>query len=237
MEHSTAPEFDSWVDGDGPPTRPESVAAASPAVVPPARALIVVESAFFASTTSLLWLVNAYVPPGPLLRFTFPLPIALTYRRWGLRAAIMTTVTTLLLLSVLMGPPRGLIFLPYGLMALQLGACWQRRTGWPLSIALGALLGSIGVLFRYWIASILLGEDVLQYVIAQMAAFLDWILGKFGILSQPGFEAVAGILMVSVAISSIVYVSVIHLIAWSLFERLKTPIPQPPRWIRRIFAS
>ncbi len=238
MDEPPVPEFDSWVDGeDAAPPQATAVPTASLHAEPRrARSLALVESAFFASTTSLLWLVNAYVPPGPLLRFTFPLPIALAYRRWGPRAAMMTTVTTLLLLSVLMGPPRGLIFLPYGLMALQLGICWQRRAGWPVSIALGTLLAMLGVAFRYWIVSLLLGEDVLQYVVAQMAGFLDWLLGKLGLLSQPSFEIVAGLLIASVALSSLIYMLVIHLIAWSLFERLGSPIPPPPRWVGRIFA-
>ncbi|MEO0947521.1 MAG: DUF2232 domain-containing protein [Cyanobacteria bacterium J06641_5] len=226
-------EFDSWVDGDAgnlpaPSSAPMQVSYR-------ARSLVLVESAFFASTTSLLWLINAYVPPGPLLRFAFPLPIALAYRRWGIRAASMTMLTTLLLLSVLMGPPRSLIFLPYGLMALQLGACWQKRVGWPISIALGSLLGVMGVLFRYVMASFLLGENVLQYLIAQMAEFVDWGLSKLGILSEPGVVLVGGMLLLSITISSVVYLSVIHLIAWALFDRLGSPIPRPPRWVRRIF--
>ena len=233
IANSPTSEFDSWVDGEEADL-PAPVPAAMQ-VTYRARSLVIVESAFFASTTSLLWLINAYIPPGPLLRFAFPLPIALAYRRWGLRAASMTMLTTILLLSVLMGPPRSLIFLPYGLMALQLGACWQRGAGWPTSIVLGSILGIVGVLFRYWMASFLLGEDVLQFLIAQMAEFVDWGLSKLGILSQPGIALVGGMLLLSIAISSVVYLLVIHLIAWALFDRLGSPIPRPPRWIRRIF--
>ncbi len=39
--------------------------------------LPLVETAFLASAASLMWLVNIYFPPGPLLRILFPLPIAL----------------------------------------------------------------------------------------------------------------------------------------------------------------
>lgn len=227
-------EYDSWVDGENPEI-PAAATAASKPEPRRARSLPMVESAFFASTTSLLWLVNAYVPPGPLLRFAFPLPIALAYRRWGLRAASMTMLTTMLLLAVLMGPPRSLIFLPYGLMALQLGACWQRGVGWPVSVALGSLLATMGVLFRYWMASLLLGEDVLQFLVAQMAEFVDWGLSKVGILSEPSTVLIMAMLLGSIAISSIVYLAVIHLIAWFLFDRLNSPIPRPPRWVSRIF--
>jgi uncharacterized protein YybS (DUF2232 family) len=41
-----------------------------------------VETAFLASTAALIWLVNTYFPPGPILRLLFPLPMALVYLRW-----------------------------------------------------------------------------------------------------------------------------------------------------------
>ena len=50
--------------------------------------LRLVETAFLASTASLIWLVNYYFPLGPLLRVFFPIPIALVYLRWGNRASL-----------------------------------------------------------------------------------------------------------------------------------------------------
>src|SRR4028119_2383198 len=49
----------------------------------PAPPLAMVETAFLASTSSLIWLINYYFPLGPLLRMFFPIPIALVYLRWG----------------------------------------------------------------------------------------------------------------------------------------------------------
>src|SRR4028119_2317976 len=49
--------------------------------------LILVETAFLASTASLIWLFNYYFPLGPVLRIFFPVPIALVYLRWGNRAS------------------------------------------------------------------------------------------------------------------------------------------------------
>lgn len=60
----------------------------------------------------------------------------------------MAALTSGLLLSVLMGPTRSIVFvMPYGLMGIQLGACWRRRVSWQLSIILGALIGSLGIFF------------------------------------------------------------------------------------------
>ncbi|MHC5831106.1 MAG: DUF2232 domain-containing protein, partial [Nostoc sp.] len=49
--------------------------------------LRMVETAFLASTASLIWFINFYFPLGPVLRIFFPVPIALVYLRWGKRAA------------------------------------------------------------------------------------------------------------------------------------------------------
>ncbi|MGH7999155.1 MAG: DUF2232 domain-containing protein, partial [Brasilonema sp.] len=117
--------------------------------------LRLVETAFLASTASLIWFINFYFPLGPLLRIFFPVPIALVYLRWGKRAAWMAALTSGLLLSVLMGPVRSLLFvMPFGFMGVLLGATWNRRVPWIVSITLGALLGTIGVFFRVWLMSV-----------------------------------------------------------------------------------
>lgn len=110
--------------------------------------LRMMETAFLASTASLIWFINFYFPLGPLLRIFFPVPIALVYLRWGKRAAWMGAVTSGLLLSVLMGPIRSLLFvMPFAFMGVLLGAAWYRRVPWIVSISLGAVLGTLGVFF------------------------------------------------------------------------------------------
>ncbi|MFN6066311.1 MAG: DUF2232 domain-containing protein, partial [Pseudanabaena sp.] len=44
---------------------------------PPREPRAMVETAFLASTTAMLFLINYYFPLGPLLRMLFPLPTAL----------------------------------------------------------------------------------------------------------------------------------------------------------------
>ncbi|XPM56637.1 MAG: DUF2232 domain-containing protein [Leptolyngbya sp. IPPAS B-1204] len=97
---------------------------------------MMVETAFLASTASLLWLVSYYLSIGPWMRILFPIPIALVYLRWGLRAAWMSAIVCGLLLSVLMGPYLSLLFfIPYGILGVQLGAMWRRRVPWLASIS------------------------------------------------------------------------------------------------------
>ena len=196
-------------------------------------ALVLVETAFLASTASLIWLVNYYFPLGPVLRIFFPVPIALVYLRWGHRAAWMSALVSGLLLSVLMGPPRSIqFFMPFGLLGVLLGACWRRRTTWAVSIGLGALLGSIGFFFRFWLVSILLGEDLWVYLMTQVTQLAEWIFVKLGLLATPSLVLIQAIAVGMVVLNNIVYLFVVHIAAWFLLDRLGNPIPRPPTWVQ-----
>jgi len=197
--------------------------------------LAMVETAFLASTASLIWLVNYYFPMGPLLRIFFPVPIALTYLRWGHRAAWMSALVSGLLLSVLMGPTRSILFfIPFGLLGVQLGALWRRRANWFISISIGTLIGTFGFFFRIWLVSLLLGDDLWAYITTQITELVEWGFVKLGLLIQPELALVQAIAAVMIVINNIVYLFVVHLAAWLLLERLGNPIPAPPKWVQVI---
>lgn len=197
--------------------------------------LIMVETAFLASTASLIWLINYYFPLGPLLRIFFPIPIALAYLRWGNRASWMSAIVSGLLLSVLMGPTRSIVFLmPYGLMGVQLGACWRRGAPWLFSIFTGALIGAFGLLFRFWLFSILLGEDLWTFVITQVTEFVNWFFLKLGLLAQPSFELIQVLAIGTILLNSLIYLFAVHLVALLVLDRLGNPIPRPPQWVKTL---
>jgi uncharacterized protein YybS (DUF2232 family) len=205
----------------------------SPASQPP---IVLVETAFLASTASLLYLLNYYVPLGPIFRIFFPIPIALIYLRWGSRAGWMTSLISGLLLSVLVGPTRSILFLiPYGILGVQLGACWRRRVGWFISMFLGSLLDCLGVFFRFWLTSILLGEDLWMYTMARIRDFAEWIFVQLGILAEPSLLVIQLLAIGLIFLSSVVYVFVVHLVAVLMFERLGNPIPKAPGWVEVLF--
>ncbi|NEQ64678.1 MAG: DUF2232 domain-containing protein [Symploca sp. SIO1B1] len=208
-------------------TKPQGVQSNSKAP------LAMVETAFLASTASLIWLINYYFPLGPLLRIFFPLPIALVYIRWGKRASWMAALVSGLLLSVLMGPTRSIIFvIPFGLMGVQLGALWKRQTSWILSISIGAMIGAFGVFFRLWLFSMLLGEDIWFYVMSQVTELADWGFVKLGLLIEPSLTLIQAIAMVTIVINNIVYLFVVHIVALLMLDRLGNPIPRPPKWVQ-----
>ncbi|MEM7591835.1 MAG: DUF2232 domain-containing protein [Cyanobacteria bacterium P01_A01_bin.83] len=195
--------------------------------------VVMVETAFLASAASLVWLINFYFPVGPVLKIFFPIPIALIYLRRGNRAAWMTAIVSGLLLLVLMGPTRSVIFLmPYGLMGVLLGACWQRQTSWLVSITLGAAIGSLGLFFRFWLTSILVGENLWVYTITQITQLADWIFFRLGILAQPNFILIQTLAFGLIIVNNLVYLFAVHLVALMMLDRLDNPISRPPEWVR-----
>lgn len=228
IEEDRASDQIPFAYGDPPLTRQQPVLK-SP------QTLAMVESAFLASTVSIIWLINYYFPLGPLLRILFPLPLALVYLRWRSPAAIKSVVAAGLLLSVLMGPTRSIVFLiPYGLMSLQLGFCWVRNAPWGFSILTGALIGSLGFFFRFWLFSILLGENLWRYVMVQITNLLDWFFLKLNILAQPDLFLVQGLAVLMIFVNSLIYMLAVHLVALLILDRLGNPIPRPPQWLKVI---
>jgi uncharacterized protein YybS (DUF2232 family) len=205
----------------------------SPTNPKPSDSLRLVETAFLASTASLIWLVNYYFPLGPLLRVFFPVPIALVYLRWGNRAAWMSALVSGLLLSVLMGPTRSILYvIPFGVMGVLLGGLWRRKASWPVSISLGALIGTIGFFFRFWLLSALVGQDLWVYVTAQVTEMVEWVFVKLGWLSVPSLTAIQAIAAGMILVNNIIYLFVVHLVALLLLDRLGNPIPRPPNWVQ-----
>ncbi len=212
-----------------PPEEQTTKVTAAPTGKPP---IVLVETAFLASTASLLWLFSYYLPGVPVFRIFFPIPIALIYLRWGQRAGWMTALVSGLLLSVLLGPTRSILFvIPYGLMGVQLGACWRRQSSWLTSISLGALLDCIGVFFKFWLTSAFLGEDLWMYSMARIHDVAEWVFIRLGILAEPSLLVIQTLAIVLILFNNFVYLFVVHLVALLIFEKLGNPIPKAPAWV------
>ena len=225
-----------WVDEDSEPTEPvvKVTQKTKVGLRKTTDTVVMVETAFLASAASLVWLIDSYFPVGgPLLKIFFPIPIALIYLRRGNRASWMAAIVSGLLLTVLMGPTRSIYFtMPYGLMGVLLGACWQRRVSWLLSIGLGTVVGTLGLFFRFWLNSILVGENLWVYAITQITQLLDWIFFRLGILAQPDFALIQTLAIASAIVQNLIYLFAVHLVALMLLDRLDNPISRPPEWVR-----
>lgn len=196
-----------------------------------------VETAFLASTTAMLFLINYYFPLGPLLRMLFPLPTALAYLRWNGRAAWMTMVVTSLLLAILMGPTRSIQYIiPHGLVGVTLGYLWKRDFPWSGSLSIATVISSLGTAFQFAFVSLLLGENLWNYSIVQITGFLNWIMQLFGSLEQPDFATIQTFAIAAIIFSNFAYQLLVHIVAWIVLDRLGNPIPNPPKWIESLLA-
>ena len=161
------------------------------------------------------------------------MPIALVYLRWGNRAAWMSALVSGLLLSVLMGPTRSILYvMPFGIMGVALGGLWRRKASWSVSISVGALIGTIGFFFRFWLLSALVGQDLWVYVTAPVTEMVEWVFVKLGWLSVPSLSAIGAIAAGMILVNNIIYLFVVHLVALLLLDRLGNPIPRPPNWVQ-----
>ena len=204
----------------------------------PRQARQLVDTAYLASATALLWVALYYLPVGsPLFRLALPLPLALLQLRHGWRCAMEGMVVTTMLLVALMGPIRGpLVLFPYGLLALWLGWGWRRRLSWWLTLPLGGLLGAAGFLVRVAVLSVLVGENLWVLITSAAAGLLERLSSLLGL--GPGLDLfqvqIAAVLLV--ILQNLVVVLCLHAVAYWIFPRLKAPISEPPPVLRALVA-
>ncbi len=206
-----------------------------PMSLAPETPRVMVETAFLASTSALLWILNFYFPIGPIFRMLFPLPTAIAFLRWGKRPAWMTAVVAALLLGVLMGPPRSIQFMiPYGLIGVLLGGLWRAKAGWSASMGWGVLIGTLGFFFQAALVSLLVGTNLWLYLNQQVRSLLFWVFEKLGILMEPSLQAVQIVAVGLIALQASLYLLLVHLVALLLMERIGHPIPAPPAWLQAL---
>jgi len=214
-----------------PPRRPDRQLS-------PRQARQLMDTAYLAASTALLWLALYYLPVGgPLFRLALPLPLALLQLRHGWRCAVEGVLVASLLLLALMGPIRGLLMLfPYGFLALWLGWGWRRGLSWWLTLSLGGLIGGLGFLVRVAVLSLLLGENLWVLITTAAAGLLERLLGLLSL--GPGFDLgqVQLMALALVLIQNLLVVLCLHAVAHWIFPRLQAPIPEPPRALAALVA-
>lgn len=145
----------------------------------------------------------------------------------------MAALVSGLLLSVLMGPTRSILYvIPFGLLGVLLGGLWRRQAHWSVSIGLGAMVGAFGFFFRFWLLSLLLGEDLWTYITTQVTDLVEVVFAKLGWLEIPSVALIQAIAVGMILLNNIVYLFVVHLVALLLLDRLGNPIPRPPAWVQ-----
>ena len=196
------------------------------------------DTAYLAAATALLWIALYYLPVGsPLFRLALPLPLALLQLRHGWRCAVEGVVVTALLLLALMGPIRGLLVLfPYGALALWMGWCWRRGASWWWSWGLGSLIGAVGFLVRVAVLSVLVGQNLWVVITGAAAGLMEKLASFVGHSGAVDLAQVQLLALVLVLFQNVVVVLAMHAVAYWIFPRLKSPIPEPPELLRVVVA-
>ncbi len=196
------------------------------------------ETSYLAAASALIWVALYYLPiGGALFRLALPLPIALLQVRRGSRSGLEGISLAILLLVALMGPVRGpLVLFPYGCLALLLGWSWGSGMSWWFSWGCGVIVGTFGFLFRVLILSLLVGENLWVIITKAGSGLLERIFGLLNISTTPDLFQVQIAAILLVVIQELVYVLVLHAVAFWIFPRLKAPIPEPPSVLNGLVA-
>ena len=202
------------------------------------QALRVVEGAYLAATTGLIWLALYYLPVGgALFRLALPLPLTLLQLRRGDRSGVEGLLLAVLLMTALMGPVRGpLLLFPYGMLAIWLGWCWGRGLSWWLSCSVGVLLGTVGFLVRVLVLSLLVGENLWVVITRAGAGMLDRVITLLHLPMSADLTSVQLMALLLVVVQEVIYVLSLHALAFWIFPRLRSSIPEPPRLLHGLVA-
>ena len=202
------------------------------------KALKIVESSYLAAATSLIWIALYYLPiGGAVFRLALPLPLALLQIRRGTKTGIEGLVICVILLAVLMGPLRGpLVLFPYGLLSLWLGYSWQKGWNWWLSWSVGVLIGTMGFLLRVFVLSMLVGENLWVIITRAGAGLLEKGMDIFNFPFTPDMTQVQIVALCLVITQEIVYVLCLHALAYWIFPRLKSFLPEPPVLLEKLIS-
>jgi len=196
----------------------------------PRQARQLMDTAYLAAATALLWAALYYLPVGsPLFRLALPLPLALLQLRHGWRCALEGVAVTSLLLVALMGPIRGpLVLFPFGFLSLWLGWGWRRRLSWWLTLPVGAVIGGLGFLVRLTVLSILVGENLWVLITTGASLLLDRFSDALGLGPGLDLAQVQGVALALVLLQNLLVVFCLHAVAYWIFPRLQAPISEPP---------
>ncbi len=202
------------------------------------KALKIVEASYLSSATALIWIALYYLPVGgAVFRLALPLPLILLQIRRGAKTGLEGVIICVMLLTALMGPLRGpLVLFPYGLLSLWLGYSWQKGWNWWLSWSVGVSIGTMGFLVRVFVLSILVGENLWVILTRAGAGLLEKGIDIFNLSFTPGMRQVQIVALCLIVTQEIVYVLCLHALAYWIFPRLKSSIPEPPALLENLIS-
>ena len=191
-----------------------------------------------AAATALVWIALYYLPiGGAVFRLALPLPLTLLQIRRGVKTGVEGLTICVMLLITLMGPLRGpLVLFPYGLLSLWLGYSWQKGWNWWISWSVGVSIGTLGFLVRVFALSLLVGENLWVILTRAGAGLIEKGIDLLNLSLTPDMRQVQIVAFFLIITQEIVYVLCLHALAYWIFPRIKSPIPEPPALLEKLFS-
>ena len=135
------------------------------------------------------------------------------------------------------GPLRGpLVLFPYGFLSLWLGYSWQKGWNWWLSWVVGVAIGTIGFLVRVFVLSLLVGENLWVIITRAGAGLIEKGINVFNLPFTPDMTQVQMVAIGLVITQEIVYIFCLHALAYWIFPRLKSFMPDPPPQLENLIS-
>lgn len=142
----------------------------------------IVEGAFLAAITAVIFIISIYIPLlGTLVSFLCPLPIIILCLRHSLKFAIISTFISGILVSILAGPWQGImVLLGFGILGLTLGFVIKKDLSLTDIIMVGSVASLISkgliLLIGFWfldINPVLFDVEEIDRVITQSLNFYN----------------------------------------------------------------
>ena len=150
----------------------------------------------------------------------------------GTKTATEGLIIQILLLFIMMGPIRGALFLfPYGCLAFWLGWCWFKMKSWRISITIGVIIGTFGFFVRVVALSILVSDNLWVIITRASYGLIEKFIQLFNLPFSPSIGVIQLVAILLIIFQEIVYVLTLHVVSYALFPRLKSNIPNPPKFL------
>ena len=98
------------------------------------------------------------------------------------------------------------------------------------------MIGTAGFLVRVVVLSFLVGENLWVVITRAGSGLLDRLVDLLNLPLAPDLNHVQLMAFALVVFQELVYVLVLHALAFWIFPRLQGPIPEPPRLLHGLVA-
>lgn len=140
-----------------------------------------VEGAFLAAITTVLFIISIYVPLlGTLVSFLCPLPIIFLYLRHNLKFTLLSLLVAGILVSIIAGLLQGIIILiSFGILGLTLGYTIKREYTFTQIILFGSMASLLSKLLILWLGFWLLDINPFIFDLEQLDTIINQSLNFY----------------------------------------------------------